>query len=187
MEKLKTDRRKLISGVSTLSSETNPAKSKGGAKKDKAETDKKKEIGLEKYQREMDLLSDTLRSADSVWEERVYQIAAGALSLCMAAFTFLAGMDKGFSLDWRGCMIMLVYVVVILINFMSQRLTVRNCEALMNKINDLVSLKIPFDRKALQESYDEKNLKVRRVYWIESALLLADVVCTIVYLWSALN
>ena len=186
MEKLKTDRRKLILGVSTLSSETNPAKSKG-ARKDNAETDKKKEIGLEKYQREMDLLSDTLRSADSVWEERVYQIAAGALSLCMAAFTFLAGMDKGFSLDWRGCMIMLVYVVVILINFMSQRLTVRNCEALMNKINDLVSLKIPFDRKALQASYDKKNLKVRLIYWIESALLLADVVCTIVYLWSSLN
>ena len=142
---------------------------------------------MENYRGELDKLSAVFRSSDQRWEERVYQIAAGALSLCMAAFTFLAGMDKGFSLDWRGCMIMLVYVVVILINFMSQRLTVRNCEALMNKINDLVSLKIPFDRKALQESYDKKNLKVRRIYWIESALLLADVVCTIVYLWSSLN
>lgn len=142
---------------------------------------------ISNYQGAIESLRDVFRSSDQRWEERVYQIAAGALSLCMAAFTFLAGMDKGFSLDWRGCMIMLVYVVVILINFMSQRLTVRNCEALMNKINDLVSLKIPFDRKALQSDFDKKNLKIRRIYWIESALLLADVVCTIVYLWSSLN
>lgn len=142
---------------------------------------------MENYRGELDKLSAVFRSSDQRWEERVYQIAAGALSLCMAAFTFLAGMDKGFSLDWRGCMIMLVYVVVILINFMSQRLTVRNCQELMEDIGNDVSAGKPFDRKALQESYDEKNRKVRRIYWIESALLLADVVCTIVYLWSSLN
>ncbi len=142
---------------------------------------------ISNYQGAIESLRDVFRSSDQRWEERVYQIAAGALSLCMAAFTFLAGMDKGFSLDWRGCMIMLIYVVVILINFMSQRLTVRNCQELMVDIGNDVSAGKPFDRKALQESYDEKNLKVRRIYWIESALLLADVVCTIVYLWSALN
>lgn len=142
---------------------------------------------ISNYQSAIESLRDVFRSSDQRWEERVYQIAAGALSLCMAAFTFLAGMDKGFSLDWRGCMIMLVYVVVILINFMSQRLTVRNCQELMEDIGKDVEAGKPFDRKALQESYDEKNRKVRRVYWIESALLLADVVCTIVYLWSSLN
>lgn len=142
---------------------------------------------ISNYQGAIESLRDVFRSSDQRWEERVYQIAAGALSLCMAAFTFLAGMDKGFSLDWRGCMILLVYVVVILINFMSQRLTVRNCQELMEDIGKDVKNKKPFDRDKLQESYDEKNLKIRRIYWIESALLLADVVCTIVYLWSALN
>ena len=142
---------------------------------------------MENYRGELDKLSAVFRSSDQRWEERVYQIAAGALSLCMAAFTFLAGMDNGFSLDWRGCMIMLVYVVVILINFMSQRLTVRNCQELMEDIGGDVEAGKPFERKEQQETYDKKNRKVRRVYWIESALLLADVVCTIVYLWSSLN
>ena len=141
---------------------------------------------LSDYQRELDKLDDVFRSSEQRWEERVYQIAAGGLSLCFAAFSFLAGTVEGFTVNWMACTIMVVYALVILINFLSQRLSVHNAKELKEYINDLMKENEAYNAVNLKKTYDEKNRRVIIVYWLESILLIADVACTVWFLWAAL-
>ena len=141
---------------------------------------------LSDYQRELDKLDEVFRSSEQRWEERVYQIAAGGLSLCFAAFSFLAGTVDGFTVNWVACTIMAVYALVILINFLSQRLSVHNAKELKEYINDLMKENEAYNAVNLKKTFDEKNRRVIIVYWIESALLIADVTCTVWFLWAAL-
>lgn len=140
----------------------------------------------EAYLREFSNLNSVYREADNTWDDRIYQIAAGGLSLCLASFSFLAGIKDNFVLDWKPCTIMAVYAFVILLNFVSQRMSTSCVRQLVEELRKKMKKGKAFDSNDVQALYDKKSLSLVVINWIESALLIADVACTVWFLWAAL-
>ena len=158
-----------------------PIGSKSGGKgNDLPESDR------EAYLCEFSKLNNVFREADNTWDDRIYQIAAGGLSLCLASFSFLAGIKDDFVLDWKPCAIMAVYAFVILLNFISQRLSTRCVRQLVEDLRNYMNEGKEFVSEEIQELYDKRSSGLVLINWIEGILLIADVACTVWFLWAAL-
>lgn len=144
------------------------------------------EKDYECYSRELAKLYEIYRKADDTWEDRVYQIATGGLTLSLTIFSFLSGLVKDFSFDWKACAIVAVYAFVIILNFLSQRVSAHSARSLTNDLIEKVENKKPYERRELKDLYAPKNRLIIGIYWIEGILLIADVACTVWFLWAAL-
>ena len=140
----------------------------------------------EAYLRELSNLNSVYREADNTWDERIYQIAAGGLSLCLASFSFLAGIKDNFVMDWKPCTIMAVYAFVILLNFISQRMSTSCVRQLVEELRKKLKDGKAFVSDDVQRLYDKKSFGLVVINWIEGILLIADVACTVWFLWAAL-
>ena len=81
---------------------------------------------------------------------------------------------------------MAVYAFVILLNFISQRLSTRCVRQLVEDLRNYMNEGKEFVSEEIQELYDKRSSGLVLINWIEGILLIADVACTVWFLWAAL-
>lgn len=142
---------------------------------------------FEAYEKEHNRLGALKDDAENIWEERTYQIAAGGLSLTFAVFSFLIGRDNGIAFSWQMSVIWAVFAACLVLNYLSQRVSVRHFEKLQKDLYEDREKNEPYDEKVMIERCQKSDKLINFMNFITELLLIADIVFTIVYICILFN
>ncbi len=142
---------------------------------------------FEAYEKEHNRLGALKDDAENIWEERTYQIAAGGLSLTFAVFSFLMGRDNGISFSWQMLVIWAVFAVCLVMNYLSQRVSVRHFEKMQKVLFEDRENNTPYNEKVMIERCQKSDRLINCINFITELLLIANIVFTIVYICVLFN
>lgn len=142
---------------------------------------------FEAYEKEHNRLGALKDDAENIWEERTYQIAAGGLSLTFAVFSFLMSRDNGITFSWQMLVIWAVFAACLVMNYLSQRVSVRHFEKLQKLLSEDREKNVPYDEKVMIERCQKSDGLINFMNFITELLLIADIVFTIVYICVLFN
>ena len=131
------------------------------------------------YVKEHERLEGIISDSEEIWEERTFQIAAGGLSLTYAVFSFLAG--KGFCFDWQMALIWGVYVLCILLNYVSHRVSIRNAMKMQGYLEERLEKGAEYVVKEIEKEYSRLDKSVILLNGVVQWMLIANVIYTIVF------
>ena len=142
---------------------------------------------FEAYEKEHNRLGALKDDAENIWEERTYQIAAGGLSLTFAVFSFLMGRDNGISFSWQMAVIWAVFAACLVMNYLSQRVSVKHFEKMQKELFEDREKNVPYNEKVMIERCQKSDRLINFMNFITESLLIADIVFTIVYICILFN
>lgn len=139
------------------------------------------------YEKEHNRLGTLRDDAESIWEERTYQIAAGGLSLTFAVFSFLIDRDNGITFCWQMSVIWAVFATCLVMNYLSQRISVRHFEKLQEELFEDRDKNVPYNEEIMIERNRKSDRLINFLNFITEILLMANIVFTIVYICVLFN
>lgn len=139
------------------------------------------------YEKEHNRLGALKDDAENIWEERTYQIAAGGLSLTFAVFSFLMGRDNGIAFSWQMLVIWAVFAACLVMNYLSQRVSVRHFEKLQKDLYEDREKNVQYNEKVMIERCQKSDRFINFMNFITELLLIADIVFTIIYICILFN
>ncbi len=131
------------------------------------------------YIKEHERLEAIVSDSEDIWEERTYQIAAGGLSITFTIFCYLA--SKKVPFDWQIILIWGLYVAVLLLNYVSHRISIcdaRKMQAFLKRCREDGE---PYNETAINEKYQKQGRLLTVLNWVVGVMLAGAVVYTIIY------
>ena len=101
------------------------------------------------YKEEIVRLGALKDATEDIWEDRTYQMSAGALSLTFAVFSFLMGKQNGILFSWPMVVIWGGFVFCLVINYLSHHIAKNNFINLQDELFDDRDKQLPYDEKRL--------------------------------------
>lgn len=137
------------------------------------------EIDQEAFIKEHKRLAGIINDSECIWEERTFQIAAGGLSLTFAVFAFLAG--KGQCFNWQMVLIWGVYVLCILLNYVSHRVSIKNAIKMQGYLEKRLEEGAKYVVKEIEKEYSRLDKSVISLNGVVQWMLIANVIYTVVF------
>ena len=134
---------------------------------------------LDRYDEEHNRLEAIISDSENIWEERTFQIAAGGLSLTFAIFAFLAGEGKCF--DWQISLIWGVYILCIILNYVSHRISIRKGREMQGYLKTQKKDGLSYDEDAIQKEYSHFDKPVVFLNGFVQWMLIVNVIYTVVF------
>lgn len=137
------------------------------------------EIDQEAFINEHKRLTGIINDSEGIWEERTFQIAAGGLSLTFAVFAFLAG--KGQCFNWQMALIWGIYVLCILLNYISHRVSIKNAIKMQGYLEKRLEEGAKYVVKEIEKEYSRLDKSVIILNGVVQWMLIANVIYTVVF------
>ena len=135
---------------------------------------------FEAYKEEHERLEKRIERSEDIWEDRTFQIAAGGLTLTFAVFSYLND-KEGLDFDWQVGLIWGIFALCILLNYVSHRVAVHTLRDAQNYLFSRREENKPYQERALGERYAKQDRLMKWINGITLALLVGDVVYTLIY------
>ena len=141
-----------------------------------------KDESFDAYEKEYNRLEALREDTETIWEDRTYQIAAGGLSLSFAVFSFLMGRDNGISFSWQIATIWFVFAACLIMNYISQRISVKHFEKLQQDLYDDRDHEVPYNEDAITKRNQESDRLPNFLNKLTQWLLIVNIILTIIYI-----
>ncbi len=135
---------------------------------------------FEAYKAEHERLEKKIERSEDLWEDRTFQIAAGGLTLTFAVFSYLKDKNE-LAFDWQVILIWGVFSLCILLNYVSHRVAVHTLRDAQNYLFSRREDKLPYQERALSVRYAKQDRLMKWINGITLALLVGDVIYTLIY------
>ena len=135
----------------------------------------------EYYDKEFNRLESIRSASEDLKEERTFDIASGGLALSIGIFTYLSANGKPLPCKWMIILVMALFGVAIVVNYLSHHVSTRAMERNIELVNDRISNKIPYNHLELEEAYVRPNKKISIMNKIVFTLTFVGVVLVVVY------
>lgn len=145
--------------------------------KDRNQTNDSYDPYIEEHNRLGALRDDS----ENIWEERTYQLCAGALSLTFAVFSFLMSGDSGISFHWQMAVIWSGYVFCLILNYLSHRISICKFKNLQEKLDKDREDGIEYNEERLAKRNSDSDKSLNIINTITEVILVIDIIFTIVY------
>lgn len=141
----------------------------------------KDEESFAAYKEEIVRLGALKDATEDIWEDRTYQMSAGALSLTFAVFSFLMGKQNGIPFSWPMAVIWGGFVFCLVVNYLSHHIAKINFIKLQDELFDDRDKQLPYDEKRLIERNRRYDQWMNLLNIITEVVLVADIIGTIVF------
>ena len=134
-----------------------------------------------KYNEEWHRLDARIIESEKIWEDRTFGIAAGGLSLSFTIFSFWVGQHIVQSISCCMFIIWAAYVVCLILNYLSHRISVRVCRKIQKNLNSDKEWGLPYDVARIKKYYEDGNKIINAINLITEILLVISVLSTLFY------
>ena len=135
----------------------------------------------EYYDKEFNRLESIRSASEDLKEERTFDIASGGLALSIGIFTYLSANGKPLPCKWMIILVMALFGVAIVVNYLSHHVSTRAMERNIELVNDRITKKIPYNHIELKEAYNRPNKRISIMNKFVFTFTLIGVVMVVLY------